>query len=485
MRKRSELLFSAILVPIDFLALLSAFVLAYVIRVKLEGRPVAHVISATEFLQVILILVPVWIVIFALTGLYAQSNLRGRWGEMGKIFLAVSGGVMFTILIDFLQPQSLFPSKSVPVYAYGLGLVMVASARLVVRMIQRWLFQFGIGVQNALIIGSGELAAHIRADLASSASGIRILACVDAAKGVEKRMSGMPVFQDFDAAITTLGAISLDQIIQADSNLNQERILDMVRYATNHHISYRFIPNQFGLYAANAAVGNLAGVTMVELRLTPLEGWGRVAKRIFDVIGSSLALVMLAPVLIAVAAMIKLKDPSGPLIFRHRRLSRDGAEIYLYKFRTMIWKYCDGPDRPFKSAEDTFRAMGRPELIEEFRRVQKVGDDPRVSRFGRILRRTSLDELPQLVNVFKGDLSLVGPRPIIPSELEHYGNRSASFLALKPGCTGLWVISGRNDVSYEERVKLDIYYVENWSLLLDLRILLKTVGAIIGRQGAY
>jgi lipopolysaccharide/colanic/teichoic acid biosynthesis glycosyltransferase len=129
--------------------------------------------------------------------------------------------------------------------------------------------------------------------------------------------------------------------------------------------------------------------------------------------------------------------------------------------------------------------MGREDLIPEFLKVQKVENDPRVSRFGNILRKTSLDELPQLFNVLKGELSLVGPRPIIPAELEHYGSRQASFLALKPGLTGLWQISGRNDVSYDERVKLDIYYVENWSLLFDVRILLKTIMAVAHSRGAY
>lgn len=129
--------------------------------------------------------------------------------------------------------------------------------------------------------------------------------------------------------------------------------------------------------------------------------------------------------------------------------------------------------------------MGREALIPEFRKNQKVENDPRVSRFGRILRKTSLDELPQLFNVLRGDLSMVGPRPIIPAELEHYGDRSASFLALKPGLTGLWQISGRSDISYDERVKLDIYYVENWSLMLDIRILLKSVFTILGSKGAY
>jgi exopolysaccharide biosynthesis polyprenyl glycosylphosphotransferase len=485
MRKRSELFFSVILVPLDFVALLGAFVAAYIIRVKLEGKPVAHPIPALDFLQVILILLPVWILIFALSGLYSQSNLRGRWSEIGKVFVAVSGGVMFSILLDFLQPQSLFPSKAVPIYAYGLGLVFVLFSRSVVRGIQRWRFNFGVGVHNAVIIGSGELAQRIAHDLALTRSGYRLLGCVDVARGAAKRMPGLAIYRSFEEAHETVGRIRIDEIIQADSALGQDEVLSLVNYATNHNITYRFVPNQFGLYASNSALGNLAGVPMIEIRLTPLEGWGRIAKRAFDLLGAVAGLVVLSPVLLVVALAIKLKDPAGPVLFRHRRLSRNGNEVFVLKFRTMAWRYCVGPNRPYKTAEAAFRAMGRSDLIAEFRKAQKVENDPRVTRLGRLLRKTSLDELPQLINVLQGNMSMVGPRPIIPAELERYGEHGASFLALKPGVTGLWQISGRNDISYEDRVKLDIYYVENWSLLLDLRILIKTALTIFGGRGAY
>jgi len=485
MRKRSELFFSVILVPIDFLALLAAFVAAYLIRVRVDGRPVAHQIGGHEFVQIVLILLPAWIFIFAISGLYSQSSLRGRLDEVGKVFVAVSGGVMFTILLDFLQPNSLFPSKAVPIYAYGLGLLFVLTARTVVRALQRWLFNFGIGVHNALIIGSGDLAQRLARDLQLTRSGYRLLGCVDPARGAAKRMPGLAVYSKFSDAIETVGRVPLDEIIQADSGLEQDEVLELVNYATNHHITYRFVPNQFGLYATNSALGSLAGVPMIEIRLTPLEGWGRIAKRTFDLIGAVLAIVLLSPVFVSLYVLVKIKEPDGPVFYRHRRLSRNGKEVYIFKFRTMMWKYSDGPDRPYKNALETFKAMGREDLIPEFNKVQKVEDDPRVSRFGRFLRKTSLDELPQLFNVLLGDMSMVGPRPIIPMELEHYGDRSASFLALKPGCTGLWVISGRSDVSYEDRVKLDIYYVENWSLMLDLKILVKTVLTVINGRGAY
>jgi exopolysaccharide biosynthesis polyprenyl glycosylphosphotransferase len=485
MRKRSELFFSVILVPLDFLALLSAFVVAFIIRVKLDDKPVAHPTAALEYLQVILILLPVWILIFALSGLYSQSNLRGRLDEIGKVFVAVSGGVMFSILLDFLQPTSFFPSKAVPIYAYGLGLVFVLFSRTVIRTLQRWLFNFGIGVHNTLIIGSGEFAQRLAHDFLQPRSGYRLLGCIDSAAGAGKRMSGLKVYRSFEDAQRSFGRRSVDDIIQADSALDQDEILEAVNYAANHYITYRFVANQFGLYASNSVVGNLGGMPMIEIRLTPLEGWGRIVKRVFDILGALIAVILLSPVLLITAILAKINDPGGPLLFRHRRLSRNGREVFVLKFRTMLWKYCDGPNRPYKSAEETFRAMGRPELIKEFRKAQKLDNDPRVSKFGQFMRKTSLDELPQLFNVLLGDMSLVGPRPIIPAELEHYGERSASFLALKPGITGLWQISGRSDISYEDRVKLDIYYVENWSLLLDMKILAKTALTILNGRGAY
>ncbi len=484
MRKRSELFFSLISVPIDFLALVGAFVVAYIIRVKIEGRPVAHPIAALDFLNILLVVLPVWILIFALAGLYSQSNLRSRLAEVGKVFVAVSGGVMFMILFDFFQRTPVFPSKAVPIYAYGLGLVFVLAARTIVRAIQRWLFNFGVGVHYVLVVGSGELAQRIVKDLNVTRSGYKLLGCIDTARGAAKRLPGLPIYRSLNEALEVLGKRRIDEIIQADSSLDQDEVLGLVNYATNHYVTYRFVPNQFGLYATNSSLSSLAGIPMIEIKLTPLDGWGRILKRAFDVIGATVGLIILSPLFLFLIITMKVKDP-GPVFYRHRRLSRAGKELRVWKFRTMIWKYCDGPNRPYKDAIETLKAMGRSDLIPEFKREQKLKNDPRVSRFGHFMRRTSLDEFPQLFNVLQGQMSLVGPRPIIPAELEHYGDQGASFLALKPGMTGLWQISGRNDISYEERVKLDIYYVENWSLFLDIKILLKTVFTIFGHRGAY
>lgn len=485
MQKRSELIFNLILLPIDFLAVIAAFVLSYYIRVRLEGRPVAEPLGIVLFIKIFLLIIPVWILIFALSGLYSQSGRRSRWAELGKIFVAVSGGTMFLILVDFVSKQPIFPAKAIPIYGYGLSFAFVAIGRQIVRTVQRSLFGFGIGIYRVLLVGSGNIARRLVPDLhRTKRSGYRLVGVIDSAPGAAKRLGGqVQVFKSFKEALNSVGEV--DEILQADSALGQEEIMEMVNYASNHHIVYRFVPNQFGIYATNSVLSSLAGVPVMEIKQTPLDGWGRIVKRAFDVVGAGLGLLVAAPLMALVALGIKLTDP-GPVFYRHKRLSRIGKPIYVYKFRSMLAKYCTGPGYSGKTdAEVLANDLGRPDLVKEFQKEQKLAADPRVSRLGAFLRKTSLDELPQLINVLQGDLSLVGPRPIVQAELERYGRGGAIFLALKPGITGLWQISGRSDIGYDERVKLDIYYVENWSLWLDVKILIKTVLSLLQRKGAY
>jgi lipopolysaccharide/colanic/teichoic acid biosynthesis glycosyltransferase len=209
-----------------------------------------------------------------------------------------------------------------------------------------------------------------------------------------------------------------------------------------------------------------------------------VAKRLIDVTGATAGLLLLAPVLLVLMMVVKLHDPAGPVFYRQNRLGQGGKLIKVLKFRTMRWQYSTGPDRPYKTAQEAFVAMGRADLVEEFEVAQKVAEDPRVSPLGAFLRRTSLDELPQLLNALFGDLSLVGPRPIVQQELVRYGDHGATFLAAKPGITGLWQVSGRSETTYDERVRLDVSYVRNWNILLDLVILVRTVAVVAAKRGA-
>jgi exopolysaccharide biosynthesis polyprenyl glycosylphosphotransferase len=487
MRKNSELLFSLLLLPIDFLAILFAFIAAYALRVKVDTRPVAHPLGIIFFLKIFLLIVPVWILFFAINGLYTQSSLRGRWQELGHIFVAVSGGVMFMVLIDFVSKTPLFPSKSVPVYAYGISLVTVTLGRIIVRQIQRSLFAHGVGTYKAVIVGSGPLAQRLADSLLNTRlSGYEVVGVLDTAKGAQGRMTPLRVDSSLQNLLNRLEGQgkTVDEFIQADSQVGSDEIFELVEYAATNQLTYRFVPNQFGIFAAHSELGTLAGIPMVAMKRTPLDGWGRIVKRIFDIVASLLGLIILSPVFVVIALIIKLTDP-GPVFYRHKRLSRTAKSIKVYKFRSMRQRFSEEKRFAGKTELEVFAELDRHDLVEEFKLNQKVKDDPRVSPIGGWLRRTSLDELPQLINILRGDISLVGPRPIVTAELEKYGADRSSLFSLKPGLTGLWQVSGRNDVSYDERVKLDIYYVENWSLWLDIKIILRTIVMVLRGRGAY
>ncbi len=488
MRKRSELLFNLILLPFDFVAILTAFITAYTLRVKFDIRPVAHPLGIEFFLKIFLLIIPVWILLFALSGLYSLSNQRGRLAEIGKIFVAVSGGVMFMIVVDFGSKTPIFPSKAVPIYAYGFSLLAVIIGRQIVRTVQRSLFRGGVGIHRVVILGSGPIAQQIMANLKNSAaSGYRIIGAIDSAQGAQKRMGDVRVDRNITNLINRMKdePFPIDEIIQADSSLDADEILEIVKYATNNHLVYRFIPNQFGIFATKSELGTLAGMPVVTMKKTPLDGWGRIVKRLFDVTSSVLGLIILSPLFLAVAIIIKLTDP-GPVFYRHQRLSRSGHMIRVFKFRSMRQAFTTEKRFQGKSEVQIFEELGRPDLAEEFKLEQKVKRDPRVSRIGDVIRRSSIDELPQLFNIILGDISLVGPRPIVQAELEKYGeDGGATLLALRPGLTGLWQVSGRNDIGYEERVKLDMYYIENWSLIMDIKIIVRTIFIVLTGKGAY
>lgn len=194
-------------------------------------------------------------------------------------------------------------------------------------------------------------------------------------------------------------------------------------------------------------------------------------KRVLDVILASIALVILSPIFLIIALAIKLES-KGPVLFKHKRIGKEGKEIYIYKFRSMVDK-----------AEDMIKDF-TPEQMKEFKENYKLKDDPRITKIGKILRKTSLDELPQLLNIIKGELSIIGPRPVVEEELEKYGDYKKKFLSVTPGLTGYWACNGRSCTSYEERMKLELYYVDNMSLKLDIKIILKTVLIVLKRQGA-
>ena len=197
-----------------------------------------------------------------------------------------------------------------------------------------------------------------------------------------------------------------------------------------------------------------------------------IGKRVFDVVSCFMALIILSPIFLITAISIKIEDPKGKVFYSHNRIGKDGRIIPVYKFRSM-----------FSNSDELFKRF-TPEQKAEFEEFQKLKDDPRVTKVGKIIRKTSIDELPQLVNVLKGEMSVIGPRPIIKKELEKYGNLKSVYLEVLPGLTGMWQAYGRNNLTFEQRIEMDVYYVKNRSLKLDLKILFATIVSVITGNGA-
>jgi exopolysaccharide production protein ExoY len=475
---------TSVLAAADVVGLLAAFLLAYQLRAA-EHKPFGAWVPFSEFALLSVLLIPAWVVIFIACGLYSTRQSLSRLGEFGRIAVAVTLGVSLLIIVEYLHIGApFFPGRKVPIYALFLGIVLVLAARTVARLLLAHFFRRGKGLHNIVVIGTGPLAERVSAGLVRSIHDNRVVAAVSSVGAGSTLASGQPVYASVEHALDS-HHLRIDEIVHADPTMDRAQTTRLMEFASAKGLGYRFVPDMYGVYAAGSTMSMVNGLPVMELRLTSLDGWFAVGKRIIDIVGSLVGIFLLAPLLMVVALLVKLTDPAGPVLYRQERLGRGGRPIGICKFRSMKWAYSTGPDRPYKSAEEAFAAMGRQDLCLEFAIEQKVGDDPRVSRLGRFLRSTSLDELPQLFNALAGDLSLVGPRPITPIELERYGAHSASFLATKPGITGLWQVSGRSTTGYDERVKLDVFYVENWSPKLDIAILFKTVVTVAARRGAY
>ncbi len=472
MKKRSELFFRVFLIPIDYCMIVFAFALAFLVRHE-QSKPLAYLVSGKGFLRVILPVLLIWIVIYAFAGLYKLRATRSRLYETSRVVMASAVGVMLLIILDFFVTNPIFPSKAIPIYGFVFAVVLVSFARFLVYAMQHFLFRFQIGVHNTLVIGKGSSRINFAKILIKESPAYRVMENL----AMHKELS----LEHLESSNTKY---SLDDIFLLQEDIQAGTVTKLVNFCRQHQIQLHIIPTVGELYDAPMRMSRINNLPILEVVSTPLDGWGRILKRLLDLLLASFTLLIVWPLMLAIAILLKLTD-KGPVFYIHERITRSGNKIRLLKFRTMKLKYCAGGEYSGLSTLDMLKTFNEPALIEEFRRDQKVKNDPRLNRIGGFLRATSLDELPQLINVLKNDLSFVGPRPIVEEELERYGDESGLFLHIKPGLTGLWQVSGRNDIDYDSRVKLDIYYIENWNIGLDLAIILRTIPALLFRKSGY
>lgn len=466
--KKSELTFAVISVPVDYIMLISAGISAYWLRYSAwvkEIRPIVFNLDYNQYLKLLLLIALVWLFIFAFQGLYTIVLNKRLIDELTQIVFACSTGLMVIIAYIFWQ-REFFDSRFIILAAWILAIVYVSIARIILRFIRRQLLLHNWGVTNIVLIGDGSDTDNLAAALYRQPElGYRLLA----------------KFSEFSAErlLQLLAEKNIDAVILSDSNLSKEIRSEILNFCHSHHLGFQYVADIFDTQSHNVEIRSIAGMPLIEIKKTPLDGWGRIYKRLFDIVFSTILIILIFPIGLFLALIIVV-DSYGPAIVKLRRVGREGKEFWMYKFRSMIK---DAHLLKYDSAGNL-----RPDLAKQNLRSDgplfKNENDKRITRFGKFLRRTSLDELPQLINVLRGEMSLVGPRPHEPEEVSKYQQHQKKLLSIKPGMTGLAQVSGRSNLSFAEEVKLDLYYIENWSLKNDLQIIFKTIWVVIKKQGA-
>jgi exopolysaccharide biosynthesis polyprenyl glycosylphosphotransferase len=477
MRNNASLVYNVCLIIGDAVAITIAFSVAYILRVTLNHTPLSADVHAHSYISILVSLLPFWILIFGLLGLYNVRIYEKRFAELGRLFVGSFIGILFVISYSYMTNTTIFPARLVTVYGFLLAFFCVLLFRTVARGIRRELFGYGVGINNVLLVGD-TLTTHrlIEALYRTDVTGYKVLGVVGGVKHPLKKESEHRQFTSFADAVEHLKGDQLHTVIQTELYADTSHNDEIVTYAQENHVAYRFVPGNSELFVGKIEVDLFHTVPIIAVHQTALIGWGRVVKRLSDIGLGSLFIVLTSPIMLLTALAVKLTD-GGSVFFRQERLSRFDSKVKIFKFRSMRQEY-SGMD-PLTA----FRALGRDDLVDKYRSgIDVFEDDPRLTAVGRFIRRSSIDELPQLFNVVRGDISLVGPRALVAMELEKAEQRN-QILSVKSGLTGLAQISGVSDLSFAERRKLDLYYVQNWSFWSDLVIIVKTFWVVLFHKG--
>jgi exopolysaccharide biosynthesis polyprenyl glycosylphosphotransferase len=429
--------------------------------------------------------------VYRLQGAFSYIN------EFIKIFKAVAVGSLLTIAFTFLFRGGFafrdFPySRGVFALDFAFALTAFTIFHLGLRYVQTLFRRRDINLIPTLIVGTNAEAEQTirelkeRRDLGYRVVGVvrnDELGTMNDEQKKNSTFNDVPVVGDLDELPDIIRELEIQEVIITDNTIPSEKLFDaMMQIGRKQKVEFRLAPSLFNFLPQKTSVEQIGVLPMVRLFREPLSDAERFLKRASDIVISALALTLLSPFLLLISLFIKL-DSRGKILFRQERVGMDGRKFLCYKFRTMRADANEDLHREAyrKNIEGSREANAGDDEKPVF---GKVKDDPRVTKAGRFLRRSSLDELPQILNVLTGDMSIVGPRPPIPYEVEEYDIRHRKRLDMKPGITGLWQVSGRNRLTFEEMVQIDLYYIENWSLWLDLKIILLTLPAVLRGDGA-
>lgn len=468
--KRAELVLNIISVPLDALMLLLAAWASYESRYQFTSwswvGPVKYDLALPSFLVTAVTVIPVLLLLFVFVGLYNIRGARRLPWQLGRIFTGVSVG-LFLVMFLFFFKQQLFPSRFIILAAWGFAIVFVFAGRALEQLVQQWLFRAGKGLHHVVVVnGTNTDSQMIQDSLRNPRWGMKVVKELDYSDKVIEQLEGL------------YGTKKVDEIIQANPTLTDADNLKLLEFARGKGMAFSYVPNVFDVQRNVREVFDYNGVPLISIKNTPLDGWGRVAKRIVDIVGSSVALLLLSPVYLILFIAVRAGSP-GPAIYPQIRGGKD-KDFWFYKFRSMYTHMSDGLGG--KEADEWRAAMWKQnDRGGSDSPFLKIKNDPRVTPVGKFIRKTKLDEIPQFWNVFRGDMSLVGPRAHMLEEVERYRSRYRRMFSIKPGIFGVSQIAQMSwpDLPFDEEIRLNTYYIENWSLWMDISVLFKSAYQIV------
>lgn len=460
---------SAVFFIFDYLSIVIAGFLAVAVR---------NSIMTYNHFRVNLIYLLFWLpVVFLLfiffKGLYGRRIIVYQMTE--RLLLACLGGTVFSVLLMFLTQVSGQVSRLFVVLFTLFAFLLLSITRLIICRIIRNIRAFQVPI---LIVGAGKTADIIvRQLMEDSGMRYRIVGFLEDRKPYRTYEKDLPILGGFNDLENVVKETGVNSVLIAAPGLSQNKLSDMIYRAQSLVKNVSVVPNLVAVPMSNITVESFfdAKIMVLNIRNNLDNRWNRILKRTFDLTATVIGGLMISPILLAIALWV-YHDSPGPVIFKHRRVGRNGKEFNCYKFRSMCVNSKEVLEHLLATA---------PEAKAEWDKEFKLKNDPRITKSGAFLRKTSLDELPQLWNVLKGEMSLVGPRPIVKKEISKYGQYFREYKMVRPGITGIWQTSGRNDVDYLERVQMDNWYVHNWSVWIDLVLLWRTFGVVLAGNGAY